>query len=52
VSDWESRASSLRFFWTRKLWWMTSMIVVPLVFGIMLVFGQSSAIAPLIDTMF
>lgn len=42
----------LRFFWKRKLWWMTPMIVVLLLVGVLLVLGQSSPIAPFIYTLF
>jgi hypothetical protein len=42
----------VRFFWARKLWWLTPMVVVLLLFGLLLVFTQSSAIAPFIYTLF
>lgn len=42
----------LAFLWERKLWWLMPMVGVLLVLGILLVFAQSSAIAPLIYTLF
>jgi Family of unknown function (DUF5989) len=42
----------LQFFWERKLWWLTPMILLLLVFGFMIIFAQSSAIAPFIYTLF
>ena len=40
------------FLWQRKLWWLLPMIVMLLVFGILLVLAQGSAIAPFIYTLF
>ncbi len=40
------------FLWRRKLWWLLPMIAMLLVFGILLVFAQGSAIAPFIYTLF
>jgi len=42
----------LQFFWQRKWWWLTPMIVMLLFFGILVIFAQSSAIAPFIYTLF
>jgi hypothetical protein len=42
----------LHFLWERKLWWMMPMVIVLLVLGILMVFAQSSAIAPFIYTLF
>jgi hypothetical protein len=42
----------LQFFWERKLWWLTPMILFLLVFGLLIIFAQSSAIAPFIYTLF
>jgi hypothetical protein len=42
----------LAFFWSNKRWWMLPMIVVLLVFGVLLILAQSSAIAPFIYTLF
>jgi hypothetical protein len=42
----------LQFFWERKLWWLTPMILLLLVFGLLIIFAQSSAIAPFIYTLF
>jgi hypothetical protein len=42
----------LVFLWQRKLWWMIPMIVVLVLFGLLLIFTQSSAVAPFIYTLF
>jgi Family of unknown function (DUF5989) len=42
----------LQFFWERKLWWLTPMILLLLVFALLIIFAQSSAIAPFIYTLF
>jgi hypothetical protein len=40
------------FLKTRKKWWMTPLVVMILLLGAILVFAQSSALAPFIYTMF
>lgn len=42
----------LWFFWDNKRWWMVPIIVVLLLMGVLLVFAQSSVIAPFIYTLF
>jgi hypothetical protein len=42
----------MQFLWVRKLWWMTPMVVILLLLGIVIIFAQSSAIAPFIYTLF
>jgi len=42
----------LVFLWQRKLWWMIPMVVVLILFGLLLIFTQSSAVAPFIYTLF
>jgi hypothetical protein len=42
----------LAFLWERKLWWLIPMVTVLLLFGVLLIFAQSSAIAPFIYTLF
>ena len=42
----------LMFFWERKWWWLTPKILVLLLFGMLVIFAQSSAIAPFIYTLF
>jgi hypothetical protein len=42
----------LQFLWKRKLWWLIPMIVLVVVFVVLLVFAQGSAIAPFIYTLF
>ena len=45
-------AELLGFFWQQKLWWMVPMVAMLLMFGMILIFAQSSAIAPFIYTLF
>ncbi len=42
----------MQFFWQRKVYWMLPMIVVLVLFVVLLVFAQGSAIAPFIYTLF
>jgi hypothetical protein len=42
----------LLFFYHNKWWWLIPMIAMLLLFGILVVFAQSSAIAPFIYTLF
>jgi Family of unknown function (DUF5989) len=41
----------MRFLWERKLWWLMPMVGVLLLLGILIIFAQSSAIAPFIYTL-
>lgn len=42
----------LEFLWERKLWWLYPMILVLLLLGLLMVFAQTSPIAPFIYTLF
>jgi hypothetical protein len=42
----------LHFFANNKVWWLTPIIALLLVFGLLVIFAQSSAIAPFIYTLF
>ena len=42
----------LAFLWQRKLWWLIPMVLVIVLFGVLLIFAQGSAIAPFIYTLF
>ena len=42
----------ITFFWERRLWWMIPMVVVLLVFGLLIIFTQSSALAPFLYPLF
>jgi hypothetical protein len=42
----------MEFLWYRKLWWLIPLVVILVVLGLVLVFAQSSAIAPFIYTLF
>ncbi len=41
-----------RFLWERKLWWMIPIVLVLLLFGFLIFFTESSAVAPFIYTLF
>ena len=40
------------FLWVRRLWWMIPMVVVLLAFGLLIIFTQSSALAPFLYPLF
>jgi hypothetical protein len=42
----------LGFLWKRKLWWLAPMVILLVLFGLLLDFTQSSAIAPFIYSLF
>ena len=42
----------LVFLWRRKLWWLIPMVTVLILFGLLLIFAQASAVAPFIYTLF
>jgi hypothetical protein len=42
----------LTFLWRRKLWWLIPMVVVLVLFGLVLIFTQSSVVAPFIYSLF
>ncbi len=42
----------LVFLWRRKLWWMIPMVVVLLLFGLLIIFGQATGIGPFIYPLF
>ena len=42
----------LGFFWRNKWWWLIPLILTLLLFGGLIIFTQSSAIAPFIYTLF
>lgn len=42
----------LSFLWKRKLWWLIPMIVVIVLFAVMLIVAEGSAVAPFIYTLF
>lgn len=42
----------LAHLWDRKLWWLTPMVAVIIIVGLLLIFIQASGIAPFIYTLF
>ncbi len=42
----------LGFFWRNKMWWLTPLVIVLFIVGILAVAAQTSAIAPFVYTLF
>jgi len=42
----------LSFLWKRKLWWLIPMIIVIVLFAVVLIVAEGSAVAPFIYTLF
>lgn len=42
----------LKFLWKERLWWLIPLIIVLLVLAILMIFAQSSVLAPFIYTLF
>ena len=42
----------LGFLWMQRLWWMIPVLAVLLVFGLLLIFAQSTPLAPFVYTLF
>ncbi len=42
----------LIFFWKAKLWFLIPFVLVMLIFGFLLIFAQSTGVAPFIYTLF
>ena len=42
----------MAFLWERKLWWLMPMVLTLLLFGMLILFAESSAVAPFIYTLF
>ena len=40
------------YLWRERLWWLIPMVVVLLLFGGLILFSQSAAVAPFIYTLF
>ena len=41
-----------QFLWQQKLWWLIPMVAILLMFGLLILFAQSSPIAPFVYTLF
>ena len=41
-----------QFLWQQRLWWMIPMVTMLLLFGLLLIFAQSSPLAPFVYTLF
>jgi hypothetical protein len=42
----------LAYLWKRKLWWLMPIVTVLLLFGLLIVFAQATAVGPFIYTLF
>ena len=42
----------LAFLWVRKMWWIMPLVVVLLFFGLIIVVGSATGVAPFIYTLF
>lgn len=40
------------YLWRRKLWWLIPMVLVLMLFGLLIVFAQATAVGPFIYTLF
>jgi uncharacterized membrane protein len=42
----------LRYLWKNKMWWLIPLMIVVLIFGLILILGQTTPLGPLIYTIF
>ncbi len=42
----------LVFLWQRKLWWLIPLTIILVLFGFLLIFAQTSSVAPFVYTLF
>ena len=52
ISKFSILGELLVFLWQRKLWWLIPMVIILVLFGLLLILTQSSAVAPFIYTLF
>jgi len=52
ISNFSVAGELLVFLWRRKWWWLTPMVTILLVFGLLLIFASASGIGPFIYTLF
>jgi hypothetical protein len=52
VTRLQSASELMEFFWRNKMWWLTPVIVMLFLIGLLAITAQSSAIAPFIYTLF
>ncbi len=52
MGKWGIIKEFFEFLKVRKKWWLTPIVVVLILLGALIVFGQSSALAPFIYTLF
>jgi hypothetical protein len=45
-------AEVFQFLWETKLWWMAPMIILLLLLGILIIFAETSPVAPFVYTLF
>jgi hypothetical protein len=42
----------MAFLWERKVWWLTPIIIMLLLVGILIIFAQNSAVSPFVYALF
>lgn len=42
----------MAFLWAKKMWWLIPMVTVLILVGLVLIFAESSSLAPFIYTLF
>ena len=56
MGKWTARVGIFKeligYLWEQKLWWMVPMVVVLVLFGLLMIFAQTSPLAPFIYTLF
>jgi len=45
-------AELFQFLWEAKLWWMAPMVILLLLLGILILFAETSPVAPFVYTLF
>ena len=40
------------FLWARRLWWLIPMVTIMVLFGLLMIFAQTSALAPFLYPLF
>lgn len=51
-SRYASVVELMQFLWKRKMWWLVPIVISLLVLGLLLTLAQSSAVGPLMYTIF
>jgi hypothetical protein len=52
VTRFTTAVELIGFLWERKLWWMIPMVLILVLFGGLMIFAQTSPLAPLLYPLF